>query len=533
MKRLAKTLSIVLMLCLVLMAVACAGSETTTTGKSDTTTAPGSDDTTTTTGDEGPDLSERVDLVFYVMGDAPNDENAVEEAINEKLLAELNTTVDFRFSTWTDFQQKYSTELTTGNADLIYIAGWLNYGLLANEGAFLELDDLLGTYAPDLESLIGDGNLNMCRVNGDLYAIPNNWPEYVPNGVTYREDLREKYDLPRPDSIENLEAFLTGIQENEPDQGLLRVTTEESQGLKRAFDAFSVVNFKYPWVATDGLAYGLAADYNTPTEIYDYWFSDEFVEDCKLMKDWADKGFWSKSALSDTNDAEAYKNGLCVAIVAGQNPNKQIDAMNSFALNHPDWKTEYITYGEINGVMYPGHATQNGTSIVRGTKHPERAMMVLNYFMTNEEMNRLVQAGIEGTHYELVDGVYKNLSEDFNYEAFNTWNLRVNDYKLVQESDIILQEMFDKYAVMAEKTKFPGVNIEGGFSEDYTAYQTERTAVSNVLRQYLAPIQAGLVGDVDAAIEEFRTKVTEAGIEVCREGFKEQWQAYCDEYGYN
>ena len=32
------------------------------------------------------DLSEQVDLVFYVMGDAPQDEELVEEALNEKLL---------------------------------------------------------------------------------------------------------------------------------------------------------------------------------------------------------------------------------------------------------------------------------------------------------------------------------------------------------------------------------------------------------------------------------------------------------------
>lgn len=52
------------------------------------------------------------------------------------------------------------------------------------------------------------------------------------------------------------------------------------------------------------------------------------------------------------------------------------------------------------------------------------------------------------------------------------------------------------------------------------------------MRQYLAPLQAGLVDDVDAAVEEFRQKMTDAGIEVCREAFKEQWAAYCDEYGY-
>ena len=72
------------------------------------------------------DLSEQVDLVFYVMGDAPQDEELVENALNEKLLEKCNATVDMQFSTWTDFQQKYANEITSQGADLIYIANWLN-----------------------------------------------------------------------------------------------------------------------------------------------------------------------------------------------------------------------------------------------------------------------------------------------------------------------------------------------------------------------------------------------------------------------
>ena len=542
MPRMKRTLSLLLMLCLLLTMAACGGTQTVLPagGSASASATPAKSEEATPAASEtaapqasGPDLSERADLVFYVMGDAPTAEAEVEAAINEKLLEKFNATIDFRFSTWTDFQQKYSTELTTGGPDLIYVAGWLNYGLLANSGAFEELDTLLDAYGPELKAIIGETNLNMCRVNGDLYAIPNNWPEFVPNGVMYREDLRAKFDLPRPDSLENLEAFFLGIQKNMPEQPILRVTTSESQGLSIAFDAASTLNFKYPRVNVDGMPYGLDAKYETPSAVEDYWFSDNFVDDVRMLKRWADSGFWSKSALSDTNDSEAYINGLCVALVAGQNPNKQITAMNEIAKTHPDWITEYITFGETTGVMYPGHATQNGTAIVRGSKHPDRAMMVLNYLMSDESMNKLVQAGIEGVHYEVKDGLYQNLSEDFKYEGFNTWNLRVNDTRLMRDSDVLLQSMFDKYAEIGSKTKFPNVNIYGGFTEDYTAYQAERTAVSNVMRQYLAPLQAGLVTDVDKAVEEFRTKVTEAGLDACREGFKTQWQAYCDEYGYN
>ncbi|MBE5832618.1 MAG: DUF3502 domain-containing protein [Butyrivibrio sp.] len=484
------------------------------------------------------DLSNQVDLVFYVMGDAPQDEELVENALNEKLLEKCNATVDMQFSTWTDFQQKYANEITAQSADLIYIANWLNFGQLASSGAFEELNDMLDTVAPELKETVGEGNLNMCSVDGKIYAIPNTWPEYVCNGVKYREDLRAKYDLPVPDSLENLEAYLLGIKENDPSQGLLTVTTEESQGLKTGFDAAWVLNYKYPWVSNNGLDYGLAANYDTPSDVYDYWYSDDFVDDMKMLKRWADEGLWSKSALSDTNNSDAYKNGLCVAEVAGQNPNKQITAIADFENAGEGWESGYVAYGETNGVIYPGHATQNGTAIVRGCKDPERALLVLQTMLCDEEVNSIVQYGIKGTHYDVEDGIYKNLQEaagetvTFAYEGFNTWNLRNGDTKLPQITDVKLQEMFDKYAALGEKTKFPNVNIYDGFSENYDAYSAERSAVSNVMRQYLAPLQAGLVDDVDAAVEEFRSKMKEAGIDVCREEYTKQWVAYCEAYNY-
>ena len=92
--------------------------------------------------------------------------------------------------------------------------------------------------------------------------------------------------------------------------------------------------------------------------------------------------------------------------------------------------------------------------------------------------------------------------------------------------------MFDKYAELGAKTKWPNVNIWDGFTEDYTDYASERAAVGNVMRELLAPLQAGLVSDVDTAVADFRQKVTNAGLQACRDGFTEQWLDYCAEYNY-
>ena len=52
--------------------------------------------------------------------------------------------------------------------------------------------------------------------NGRIYTIPATWREYVNEGFLYREDLRRKYGLPVPDSLEHIEAYLEGIKRREP-----------------------------------------------------------------------------------------------------------------------------------------------------------------------------------------------------------------------------------------------------------------------------------------------------------------------------
>ncbi len=541
-----KLLSLLLVGSMALSLAACGDDAATTPPSSDTTPTVSdevpSDDTSS---DETPsddtatlDTSERVDYVFYVMGDAPQDEVVVEEAINEKLLEKFNATIDMQFSTWTDFNTKYNNELVAGTADIIYIANWLDYGTLAKNGAFINLDEYLaGT--PDLQALCGT-YLDMMKVDGSVYAIPGMWPEFVSAGITYREDLREQYDLPVPNSIENIEAYLLGIKENMPDQGLLLPTTGESTGFQTAFDAFWVTSIQYPWVFQNGLEYGLTANIDSPSAVYDYWMSEEFVADCKLMKKWADLGFWSKSALNDTNDSEAFNNGLCVMTFWGQNPSKANSNQNTFDTAGNGWKAEYYAFGETTGAIFPAHGTQNGTALTKDCEDPARALAIIEYFMCDEAMNKLIQCGIEGTHYTIDEnGYYQSITDEngtaaFGYEGFSTWNLRnsVSGYKLGGESDARLQAIFDRLDVIGAKCKYPNTDIKSGFTEVYDDYAAERTALSNVMRQYLAPLQAGLVDDVDAAVEEFRTKANEAGRETIIEAYKTQWAEYCATNGY-
>lgn len=50
---------------------------------------------------------EKVELQFYMLGNAPKDLQIIQDEVNKLALKDLNTTVKFNYTTWTDWDQKY------------------------------------------------------------------------------------------------------------------------------------------------------------------------------------------------------------------------------------------------------------------------------------------------------------------------------------------------------------------------------------------------------------------------------------------
>lgn len=479
------------------------------------------------------DTSEQVNLVFYLMGDPPGDMAAVQDKINELLLQKINTVITFKYTSWTDWQTKYNMILSSGEeCDLIYTANWMNYAELASSNAFTPLDELLPVYAPEIYNYITKDVWQQMKVGGKIYSVPSSKEEYTNTGIMYREDLREKYNLPVPDSFENLEAYLMGVRENAPDQSIMKPSVNTAS-FSCSFSATMALQAKYAWVQA-GAPYGLAADYNSPSQLFNYWASTDFRNDMKIMKRWADAGFWSRSVLSDANNSDAFINGLDICIVDGQNPAKFVGAYYDSKMPE-DWTAGYVPYAKMNGIAYANHASGNGTAIPTNSKYPKRAAMALNLLYMDKDINRLLQYGIKGTHYTLdADGYYKDGPEhnDFAAESANAWSLRNPLFTLPSRGDDKLNKIFSELHRIALNTRYPDVDIASGFVESYDDYASERAALATVMIEYLAPLQAGLVGDVDAAVDEFLKKAEEAGLAEIQEAYTGQWEAYCEANGY-
>ena len=339
-------------------------------------------------------------------------------------------------------------------------------------------------------------------------------------GLMYREDLRKKYNLPVTNTWDNCEKYMSGIKTNMPGQ----LVTNDT-GFLMMKDAMD---------SADCEAYGMQYDYYNPSKISQYWGSQKFLSDMKDIKGWADKGFWSKSVLSDKTDTSDLANGKIVITTQGINPNKYVTAKVAVEQTHPDWEVGYVPGNEsLNYAAYANHPLNNGYAVPTTSENPERALMFYQKMVMDKTYNQLTEYGVEGTDYTVKDGVYQQVGDGFGYEGMSGWSWRNPDFMLKNSNSDELNKVFAQLkAVIAKHPKKYEAKITDGFIEDTSSYETEKTALETVETQYLNPILYGEVSDVDSAVKIFMEKANQAGLQKVQQGWEKQWMDYCKQKGY-
>ncbi|RKP48777.1 extracellular solute-binding protein [Cohnella endophytica] len=475
-------------------------------------------------GSSGLDMSKHVNLQFYMLGDAPKDLSKIEAAINKMAQEDLNATVTFNYTTWTDWDQKYKLLLSTGQAiDLIFTADWTQYQSYAKKGAFLPIEDILPAAAPTLQKFVPQDMWDAVKVDGHIYTVPATFKEYVTNGFVWREDLRLKYNLPKPVDIPTFEAYLDGIKKNEPGIQPLAIGSDVRGALSDTFREISHNPVGAP------LPYGIGIKYDKPGDVYSYWGSDEQLQDLLTYKRWADNGYISKNELNEkTTNQEKLTTGKAAAML-GDNPNRFNATLNQMQSTHPDWNLAYYPFPLARGFATPVHPIHNGFAVPKSSKNPERALAFYEKMVTDKRYNQLTQYGVEGTNYTVDNGYYKMVGDantnGFPREAMNGWAWRNPEYMLFDQSFDGVKAIFDQLDQIAKPDIFTG------FAEDYTSYQAERAALEQVEKQYLYPLIAGQVKDVEGGLKTFMEKAKQAGLEKAQAEYTKQWQQYLTESG--
>lgn len=473
----------------------------------------------------GNDISEAKELVMYVIGDEPVAADEVESLLNEKLKEKLNCTVDINYIALSDYAQKYSLLLASGeNIDIIYTSTWAFYNEEATKGAFMELtEDMLKQYMPQTYEGEDSMAFEQAKIKGKCYMVPKNSP-YVNNAmpVLIRGDLREKYGMDKIDSVDKLEAFFKAVTENE--EGIYPYAAS-TDGVEMSMNLFQSRSSLVPMSAGSGKYFGYFYKDKeaAPEDIVWQYGTPEYLEYCRLMKSWADQGFWSKNAVSNTTSPlDAFQNGTSAALF--WNLDTCESAKNVVDNEHPEWKAELVNI--TPGVVHvKGVYTGDGFAIPAVSGNRERALMVLDTLKFDKECYDICRYGIEGgTWHATSDTTYTLGSDQTNYAVGNapvSWGLKNDMLERIQgeagttQSEVRKELMDDAIS-----------EVTSGFIFDDTSVKSELAALNEVCSQYVPLLELGLVEDVESTIKELNKKCATADLEKLQTEFMNQYTEY-------
>lgn len=487
------------------------------TSQSETTAA------STAAESEKPDISKEVTLKMYLLGDGAPDVPAVYEEVNKKLKSDINATVNVNFFGWSDWQKKYQLLLASGEEyDLIISAWWSSYADNARKGAFWELtQERLGKYAPETVKNSSEAVLKSGRVDGKLYILPMNYNEFSAYGYVVRGDIMKKYNVPDIKSIDDFGVYLDAIAKNE--KGMIPYDTGNSYdnwGL--SWLALRAAN---EWYSPDNLMLCMKMR-DDSHKVFVEGGTAEALEFYKKMKEWKNKGYWSRNALVNKVTSKDSllngKSGACITNLLEANSIYQ-QAKES----HPEWDIRFYP-GNTDRATYANSYISNGMSVNAKSANPERALMLLDLFKNNEEYFDLTTYGIKGRHYDVTaDGQLTALKDSANFGADVAcpWGWRDDRFYKTFANGLpnfadILKSNKERMVII------PAVN----FTADQTAVKDKVALFNNIGQQYELPLRLGFSEDTGNDHAVFMDKLKAAGLDDYVADYQKQLDTFYAEY---
>jgi len=533
-----KMLSLLVVLVMVFALAAC---QTTTTpaatSGAEATKAPAatSDDKETADAEE-PVTSELpfVSITHYALGDPPTTPamDLVQAEWNKLLKGRLNCELNQMWVNWTDYMTKYNLLLASGDQtiDLVETSStWLELWQNADRGAWLPLDDLIPEYAPVTWAEVPPETWDECRFRGEIVCFPeNDYTQYVNHGIMYRGDWAEAAGLPlQLTTIEEFEQYCDWIKENKP--GVYPIDAGGGVDQSASFWGYWI-KINSPHISILGvseLVYGdsLKDPYTAVTPAFE---GDLFLKYVTDMRRWDDKGFWREDVLNNTASMdESFKAGTSGVRLHHVQTFRGLKYEMDEKLFPGESNLQMMIWSDVDGgeLIQDPISTHGGMAVSANSQNPERAVMVYEFIRNDEEMYRLFNWGIQGTQWDIDDEGFKIQPTTYDksqHEFFsNFWGGRVDKFELPSRT-----EWAGIYDLWARLDKDVVPNPYAQFVFDKMPIDAELTTLSSIVTEYRPLLNFGKAGDPEAAVAEYRNKLTAAGIEAYKAEVQKQLTEY-------
>ncbi len=448
---------------------------------------------------------DKVVYAYATFNNIPSDETlaTVEEAINVITRDKIGVEVELMpISIW-DYSSTVSLALQGGEQiDVFQTLGDLN--LAISTGMAQDITDIMSTYAPETEALIGDDWLSACSHAGKLYGIPTFKPIALTPMLVYRQDIVDALglDMSAVNSVDDITPILQAVKEAYPDITPMAAVSTGNIGL-----GLTVPNVDY-----------LADDYYSPKgvllndelTVVDYYASDAFAKICNLARTWYEGSLVMKDAATTSSTAaELMSSGNYFCYLASYSYPEEDTAASleaqcgGYDLSAKIVGSAFLDTTSINALTW----CVASTSAV-----PEAALKFLNLTFTDQDVCNLIIYGLENRDY---------VKNDDGTVSYPEGQEAASVPYTSQLSCGTLGNFFIMYPMAGtdpeslvwelEQNQNAKTSIAMGFTFDNSSVKTEYTAVTNVINQYLPGLLCGSV-DPETEIPVFLERLQEAGL---------------------
>ena len=415
----------------------------------------------------------------------------------EKVKAELNMKVNFRFLSWDAYwDQKQLMLAAKENIDL-YWDGLPDLSTMVNNKEAQPLDDLIARVWPEsMKEIIPDSQMAGGKINGVQYGIPS---AYAPSSGMYqfvclRQDLLEKVGMTEVKNADDLREFALRVQEQLPQfKGPADVIFKP---LTRNFG-----EQQYTWVASQDLV--IFGEETKKAESFAH--SDVFEKVARFNREMFLDGLYQDEVAIKYNERDSrMQTGLYLWVegslgkeneIAGSVKVADPEAVLKNYLLAPE-KPRYInaTGGEVLCIPY-------------SATNPEGALKFLAWLWGSQENYLFCLYGERGKDWDLDEnGRLVTLSETARGDGyFYEWMFRNANYQVFSAD--VTDEYIETYQHW-DDTAIPSAML--GFAFDNTGFEGIETACNEAFKK-LEPILYGYV-DFDTEYPAAIAELENAGI---------------------
>lgn len=505
-----RILSIAMAVILMLSLAGCQGTDSEIEGKPTDKATEAPSVTPTTTPDNTEELEPVVLEWYNYTFDRPDTEMVMEQ-LNEYLKEKINATVNYHFFNSPDYTSKMATIITSGqNLDIAWCNSTrLPYPENAQKGAFMAIEDMMGTYAPKTIAEIPDYLWDAHTIDGHIYGIPA------------MKDLAQRWDMEFNKTMADelgVDATQAWASVNDLVPMLYEAKAAKDEKFPEDKDiplsrrVISDTRAYYPRDMIVGLAVtdipGVNAfkDMGDGETVFNIYATDEYRHHSNLMKQLVDDGIFPfDSENYDTENVLRDQGKLFMNLNAGMmylDPHAYGEDFEYY-LNNSTVAT--MINQNLQGSIHVISAT---------SKNPERALMLIELLNTDKFVADTLRYGIEDTHFNYdADGdVYfsdsQNNKDSSNYGYFQSTGWFLGSVFTASP----LASNIDTYNDLVRKLNENAISDTNlGFMFDTTPVTNEIAACNNIIAEYDKPLMSGMLDEVDSVVDDFVAKLNAAG----------------------